>query len=106
MATTSSKGSRTSKKKVPSPSCAASAVSDMSINSADRTFDGSQSQHKLGILAQQFVELLQRCPDGIVDLSDAAQALDVRKRRLYDITGVLEAIGTISKCKQNQFQLT
>lgn len=42
----------------------------------------------------QFVELLQEAPNGVIDLKTAADMLAVRqKRRIYDITNVLEGIG-------------
>ena len=73
--------------------------------------EASQRHYTLGSLAQRFVEELQKpkyeVEQGkqVIDLSVAAEQLQVQKRRLYDITGVLEALGTISKCQQNKFRL-
>jgi predicted nuclease of restriction endonuclease-like (RecB) superfamily len=39
-----------------------------------------------------------------VDLNDAVKSLDVQKRRIYDITNVLEGIGLIEKYKKNTIQ--
>ena len=39
--------------------------------------------------------------DGIVDLNVAAATLNVQKRRIYDITNVLEGIGYIEKVGKN-----
>lgn len=45
--------------------------------------------------------LLQSAPDGVIDLNTAAKKLDVQKRRIYDITNVLEGVGLIEKRSKN-----
>merc|ERR1711862_639621 len=56
----------------------------------------------LGLLTTRFVNLLQEAEDGILDLKKAADTLNVRqKRRIYDITNVLEGIGLIEKRNKN-----
>ena len=48
------------------------------------------------------MNLLQEAEDGILDLKVAADTLNVRqKRRIYDITNVLEGIGLIEKRNKN-----
>lgn len=47
------------------------------------------------------MQLLRDSPDGIVDLNYAAAQLEVQKRRIYDITNVLEGIGMIEKKGKN-----
>uniref|UniRef100_A0A8C4VPZ4 E2F transcription factor 3 n=1 Tax=Gopherus evgoodei TaxID=1825980 RepID=A0A8C4VPZ4_9SAUR len=44
----------------------------------------------LGLLTKKFIQLLSQSPDGVVDLNRAAEVLKVQKRRIYDITNVLE----------------
>ena len=39
-----------------------------------------------------------------MDLNDAAQKLAVQKRRIYDITNVLEGIGLIEKTIKNKIR--
>jgi hypothetical protein len=56
----------------------------------------------LGLLTRKFVELLKGASDGNLDLNDAAAQLGVAKRRIYDITNVLEGIGLIEKKSKNQ----
>jgi len=51
----------------------------------------------LGLLTKKFVSLLTEAKDGDLDLNTAAIALKVQKRRIYDITNVLEGIGLIEK---------
>ena len=53
----------------------------------------------------RFVTLLQEAEHGILDLKVAADALNVKqKRRIYDITNVLEGIGLIEKKNKNCIQ--
>ncbi|GAB4823783.1 hypothetical protein N2152v2_010829 [Parachlorella kessleri] len=60
-----------------------------------------RNDSSLGLLTRRFIELLELAPDGILDLNAAAQALQVQKRRIYDITNVLEGIGLIEKHLKN-----
>ncbi|KAL5262623.1 hypothetical protein ACHWQZ_G008127 [Mnemiopsis leidyi] len=65
----------------------------------------SRSEKSLGLLTSKFVELLKNSPEGILDLNVAAVKLMVRqKRRIYDITNVLEGIGLIQKKSKNSIQ--
>jgi transcription factor E2F3 len=45
--------------------------------------------------------LEQSSADGTLDLNGAAVTLEVAKRRIYDITNVLEGIGLIDKQSKN-----
>ncbi|XP_068093680.1 transcription factor E2F5 [Hyperolius riggenbachi] len=68
---------------------------------------GASSRHEksLGLLTSKFVSLLQEAKDGVLDLKVAADTLAVRqKRRIYDITNVLEGIGLIEKKSKNSIQ--
>ncbi|NXV70632.1 E2F2 factor, partial [Atlantisia rogersi] len=58
----------------------------------------------LGLLTKKFICLLSESPDGVVDLNRAAEALEVQKRRIYDITNVLEGIQLIRKKSKNNIQ--
>lgn len=60
--------------------------------------------NSLGLLTKKFVSLLKKSKDGILDLNVAAASLDVQKRRIYDITNVLEGIGLIMKKSKNNVQ--
>jgi hypothetical protein len=55
----------------------------------------------LGLLTRKFVTLLKGSPEGVLDLNYAASHLEVQKRRIYDITNVLEGIGLIEKKSKN-----
>lgn len=74
---------------------------------ADYNSPGTPSRHEksLGLLTAKFVALLQEAKDGVLDLKVAADQLAVRqKRRIYDITNVLEGIGLIEKKSKNSIQ--
>lgn len=58
----------------------------------------------MGLLTKKFVDLLQESPDGSVDLNIASTKLNVQKRRIYDITNVLEGIGILEKKSKNNIQ--
>ncbi|XP_064611357.1 transcription factor E2F5-like [Liolophura sinensis] len=65
----------------------------------------SRHEKSLGLLTTKFVNLLQEAKDGVLDLKVAADTLAVRqKRRIYDITNVLEGIGLIEKKSKNSIQ--
>ncbi|XP_061458381.1 transcription factor E2F5 [Rhineura floridana] len=69
--------------------------------------NSSSSRHEksLGLLTTKFVSLLQEAKDGVLDLKAAADTLAVRqKRRIYDITNVLEGIDLIEKKSKNSIQ--
>jgi hypothetical protein len=106
-------------RKSPSPTASAASGSSGSafpacLMSANSRFDSS-----LGILTKKFVYLLKRAAshgylengvtigpkaqggDGTLDLNVAAEQLGVQKRRIYDITNVLEGIGLIEKRTKN-----
>ncbi|XP_047318873.1 transcription factor E2FB-like [Impatiens glandulifera] len=58
----------------------------------------------LGLLTKKFINLIKHAEDGILDLNRAADILEVQKRRIYDITNVLEGIGLIEKKLKNNIQ--
>ncbi|XP_028100519.1 transcription factor E2FB-like [Camellia sinensis] len=58
----------------------------------------------LGLLTKKFINLIKHAENGILDLNKAADTLEVQKRRIYDITNVLEGIGLIEKKLKNRIQ--
>lgn len=61
----------------------------------------SRYDSSLGLLTKKFLTLLKGAQKGILDLNDAVGILGVQKRRIYDITNVLEGIGLIEKKSKN-----
>ena len=102
-----------------SPSPTASAGSGSSGFPACLMSGNGRYDSSLGILTKKFVFLLKRAAshgfldngvtigpkaqggDGTLDLNIAAEQLGVQKRRIYDITNVLEGIGLIEKRTKN-----
>jgi len=65
----------------------------------------SRHEKSLGLLTTKFVNLLKNAENGVLDLKVAADQLAFRqKRRIYDITNVLEGIGLIEKRSKNSIQ--
>ena len=64
----------------------------------------SRYETSLNLNTTRFLELLSRSADGVVDLNWAAEVLKVQKRRIYDITNVLEGIHLIAKKSKNHIQ--
>lgn len=65
----------------------------------------SQSSKKnettLTHLTKRFVKLLNSNQERIINLNEASTRLSVAKRRIYDITNVLEGIGLLQKTSKN-----
>lgn len=61
--------------------------------------------NSLLVLTKKFMQLQPNGGDrGLLNLNDAAQRLGVQKRRLYDITNVLEGIDMIEKMGKNSIR--
>ncbi|CAA0818563.1 Transcription factor E2FC [Striga hermonthica] len=58
----------------------------------------------LGLLTKKFIRLIQEAKDGTLDLNRTVDVLEVQKRRIYDITNVLEGIGLIEKTAKNHIR--
>ncbi|KAF4801080.1 E2F transcription factor 6 [Turdus rufiventris] len=58
----------------------------------------------LVLLTRKFMALLKKAPNGVLDLNEVATTLGVRKRRVYDITNVLDGIDLIQKRSKNLIQ--
>ncbi|XP_031618781.1 transcription factor E2F5 isoform X2 [Contarinia nasturtii] len=72
---------------------------------SDAFIDGKRNEKSLSLLTRKFVSLLLSSKNGILDLKTAAEILNVsQKRRIYDITNVLEGIGLIQKKSKNSVQ--
>ena len=65
----------------------------------------TRNESSLSVLTSKFLELLTKSNNGTIDLNDAVNQLKVQKRRIYDITNVLEGIGYIKKFTKNKIQM-
>ncbi|KAM4539817.1 transcription factor E2F3 [Odontesthes bonariensis] len=64
----------------------------------------SRCDTSLGLLTKKFKEMLRSTADGVLDLNTVCQELSVSKRRVYDVTNVLEGINLITKKSKNYVQ--
>ncbi|KAM9344298.1 transcription factor E2F1 [Pholidichthys leucotaenia] len=71
---------------------------------ARSTAEKSRYDTSLNLTTKRFLNLLSQSADGVVDLNWASEVLGVQKRRIYDITNVLEGIQLISKKSKNNIQ--
>lgn len=60
-----------------------------------------RDENSLFSLTRKFVKLICSSPGQQVNMTQAAEVLQVGKRRIYDITNVLEGLGMISKWSVN-----
>ncbi|XP_036948261.1 transcription factor E2F3 isoform X1 [Acanthopagrus latus] len=67
-------------------------------------FDRSRLDTSLGRLTRRFAEMMMRTADGVLDLNTVAQELGAPKRRVYDVTNVLEGIQLIKKKSKNTIE--
>lgn len=85
-----------------------SSASSPSPSSADGSSGGRKTSGRyetsLGQLTRKFINLLESSPDGSINLNDASDMLQVQKRRIYDITNVLEGVGLLHKTSKNNIQ--
>ena len=65
----------------------------------------ARQENSLGELTRKFIMLIRDSMEHLcVDLNEAALKLNVQKRRIYDITNVLEGIGLIEKTIKNKIK--
>ncbi|XP_053134830.1 transcription factor E2F6-like isoform X4 [Hemicordylus capensis] len=55
-------------------------------------------------LTRRFMDLIRAAPEGVLDLNEVSRVMGVRKRRVYDITNVLDGIQLIQKRSKNLIQ--
>lgn len=65
----------------------------------------TRTESSLSVLTAKFLDLLNKSPNGTIDLNETVNILNVQKRRIYDITNVLEGIGYIRKHTKNKIKL-
>ncbi|KAM4522171.1 transcription factor E2F6 [Odontesthes bonariensis] len=58
----------------------------------------------LGMLTKRFLELFLKAPDNSLDIRHVTTSMQTRRRRVYDITNVLEGIRLLEKKSSNKFK--
>ncbi|CAJ1084172.1 Hypothetical predicted protein [Xyrichtys novacula] len=64
----------------------------------------SRDDTSLVFLTRRFAELLKQSTDGVLDLNLVSEKLNAPKRRVYDVTHVLEGVHLIEKVSKNHIQ--
>lgn len=75
-----------------------------SLYIAGKTVERTRYDTSLSLLTKKFIHLVESSRNGVVDLNIASEKLEVQKRRIYDITNVLEGIGILEKKSKNNIQ--
>ncbi|KAM1329681.1 hypothetical protein ACFX2H_042069 [Malus domestica] len=65
---------------------------------------GCRFDNSLGLLTKKFIKLIYEAKDRTLDLNRTAEVLEVQKRRIYDITNVLEGINLVEKTSKNHIR--
>lgn len=60
-----------------------------------------RQDNSLSVLTKKFIELIRNSEGATIDLNRAVELLGVQKRRIYDITNVLEGINYVEKLQKN-----
>ncbi|KRW99691.1 hypothetical protein PPERSA_03492 [Pseudocohnilembus persalinus] len=63
-----------------------------------------RQDNSLSVLTKKFVKRIKESDNNTVDLNETVKDLKVQKRRIYDITNVLEGIGYIEKIHKNKIK--
>lgn len=71
---------------------------------SDRRDSRAKNDNTLGALTRKFVSLIQSQPEKVIEISMVSRELGIQKRRIYDITNVLEGIGYIEKIEKNKMK--
>ena len=62
----------------------------------------SRQENSLGELTKNFIKFVKESGTATININDIVKKLKVKKRRIYDITNVLEGIGYIRKHAKNE----
>ncbi|XP_049850387.1 transcription factor E2F5-like [Schistocerca gregaria] len=77
----------------------------MNFKKKDECCSEAKSENSLGDLTKRFMNLASESKDGVIELNMTAERLGVKKRRIYDITNVLEGVNIIEKKSKNNIIL-
>lgn len=78
--------------------------SEHKLSGSSKKYSIYHPDSSLGVLTKKFVSLIQNAPNKCIEINDATRTLQVQKRRIYDITNVLEGIGLIEKKHKNRIK--
>ena len=64
--------------------------------------EGTKQENSLGHLTKNFLQYIKKKESAKININDLVNDLSVKKRRIYDITNVLQGIGFIDKNGKNE----
>lgn len=67
----------------------------------EKNKDKARQDNSLSVLTRKFINLIKNADNKTVDLNEAVTSLAVQKRRIYDITNVLQGVGYVQKTHKN-----
>lgn len=79
-------------------------MEDESANGQGKADPKGGRNNSLFLITQRFVELIRSKPNKTLEINVCAAELGVKKRRVYDITNVLEGINVVAKSSKNNIQ--
>ena len=65
----------------------------------------NRKNNSLDMIAKKFIQCVIDERKNKINLKSIIEKIKVKKRRIYDVTNVLEGIGLIKKCTKNEIQL-
>ena len=74
---------------------------EVSNNSREQKEGRGRQDNSLSVLTKKFIDLIKNSENATIDLNIAVDQLKVQKRRIYDITNVLEGINYVEKTQKN-----
>ena len=75
--------------------------SELAKSEGDTYVSSRRDENSQFSLTRKFIKLIYSSPEQQINMTQAAEILQVGKRRIYDITNVLEGLGMISKWSVN-----
>jgi transcription factor E2F3 len=73
----------------------------MARNLNSDRLSSTRTENSLHNLTRKFLRLMSLSPERSININQASEQLNVGKRRIYDITNVLEGLGLLSKWSVN-----
>ena len=72
----------------------------------DHKKDDTSHENSLGQLTKNFINYIKKTGNKSININDLVNELSVKKRRIYDITNVLQGIGYLQKSGKNEIVWT